>query len=88
MGLYIPSKKNAPKIAPIGAGFQAAATKNRRLFGANITPKTRQMHAEKVHFSAPNRRRFGANFQAPIRCQFKGVAAIVGESKYHIKLTN
>ena len=52
----LPSKKNAPKIAPIGAGFQAAATKNRRLFGANITPKTRQMHAEKVHFSAPNRR--------------------------------
>ena len=59
-----PSKKNAPKIAPIGADFQAAVTTNRRLFGANITPKTRRMHAEKVHFSAPDRRRFGANFQA------------------------
>ena len=59
-----PSKKNAPKIAPIGADFQAAVPKNRRLFGANFTPKTRLMHAEKHHFSAPKRRRFGANFQA------------------------
>ena len=64
LSLLHPSKKNAPKIAPIGADFQAAVTKNRRLFGANITPKTRRMHAEKVQFSAPDRRRFGANFQA------------------------
>ena len=67
-----PSKKNAPKIAPIGADFQAAVPKNRRLFGANFTPKTRLMHAEKHHFSAPKRRRFGANFQAAteFRCRF------------------
>ena len=64
---HVPSKKNAPKIAPIGADFQAAVPKNRRLFGANFTPKTRLMHAEKHHFSAPKRRRFGANFQAPIQ---------------------
>ena len=47
-----PNKKNAPKIAPIGADFQAAVTTNRHLLGTNITPKTRRMHAEKVQFSA------------------------------------
>ena len=70
--MQIPSKKNAPKIAPIGAGFQAAVPTNRRLFGANFTPKTRLMHAEKVQFSAPDRRRIGANFKAAteFRCLF------------------
>ena len=67
-----PSKKNAPKILPIGADFQAAVTTNRRLFGTNITPKTRLMHAAKVQFSAPDRRRIGANFKVAteFRCLF------------------
>ena len=43
--LIHPSKKKAPKIRPKGADFQAAAPKDRRLFGANFTPKTRLLHA-------------------------------------------
>ena len=44
----------------------------RWLFGTNITPKTRRMHAEKGQFSAPDRRRIGANFKAAteFRCRF------------------
>ena len=32
-------------------------------FGTDIMPKTRRTHADKVQFSAPDRRRFGANFK-------------------------
>ena len=61
----------------------------RRLFGTNIPPKTRRMHAEKVQFWAPDRRRIGAIFKAAteFRCWFGANSMpVLGNSKKNVVL--